>query len=181
MIFSVFQKNWVLGYSWSTLLWYWCYYPHRLRDALSPVCRIFTEWLVTCANYQLSLLNKSTTQTNLFKKKKKYRLNSILAGFSYPQNHPRWVDQGEALNWSCDLRASERPRKKIRCIAVQLYCRTAVQLYCSTAVLLYNCTVLYYTVLMYCTVLLRCPSEVCFPSSWLLPWGSLWGWGEGLS
>ena len=41
MIFSVFQKNWVFGYSWSTLLWYWCYYPHRSRDALSPVCGIF--------------------------------------------------------------------------------------------------------------------------------------------
>ena len=31
----------VLGYSWSTLLWPRCYYPHRLRDALSPVCKIF--------------------------------------------------------------------------------------------------------------------------------------------
>ena len=41
MIFSVFQKNWVFGYSWSTLLWYRCYYTHRSRDALSPVCGIF--------------------------------------------------------------------------------------------------------------------------------------------
>ena len=41
MIFSVFQKKLVLGYSCSTLLWYWCYYPHRSRDALSPVCGIF--------------------------------------------------------------------------------------------------------------------------------------------
>ena len=40
VIFSVFQKNWVLGHSWSTLLWYRCYYLHRLRDALSPVCGI---------------------------------------------------------------------------------------------------------------------------------------------
>ena len=39
--FSVFQKNLVFGYSWSTLLWYRCYYPHRSRDALSPVCGIF--------------------------------------------------------------------------------------------------------------------------------------------
>ena len=31
----------VLGYSWSTLLWHRCYYPHRSRDALSPVCGIF--------------------------------------------------------------------------------------------------------------------------------------------
>ena len=43
MIFSVFQKNWVFGYSWSTLLWYRCYYPHRSRDALSPVCGIFDQ------------------------------------------------------------------------------------------------------------------------------------------
>ena len=42
IIFSVFQKKWVFGYSWSSLLWYRCYYPHRSRDALSPVCGIFT-------------------------------------------------------------------------------------------------------------------------------------------
>ena len=41
VIFSVFQKNRVLGYSWSTLLWHRCYYPHRSRDALSPVCGNF--------------------------------------------------------------------------------------------------------------------------------------------
>ena len=41
MIFYVFQKNRVLGYSWSTLLWYRCYYPHWSGDALSPVCWIF--------------------------------------------------------------------------------------------------------------------------------------------
>ena len=48
MIFSVFQKNWVFGYLWSTLLWYRCYYPHQSRDALSPVCRIFLSlsWLI---------------------------------------------------------------------------------------------------------------------------------------
>ena len=28
---------------WSTLLWHRCYYPHRSRDALSPVCRIFCK------------------------------------------------------------------------------------------------------------------------------------------
>ena len=41
MIFSVFQKNWVLGYSWSTLLWYQCYYLHRSRYSMSRVCGIF--------------------------------------------------------------------------------------------------------------------------------------------
>ena len=45
MIFSVFQKIWVLEYSWSTLLWYRCYYPHRSRDALSPVCGMFCMYL----------------------------------------------------------------------------------------------------------------------------------------
>ena len=40
---SVFQTYWVLGYSWSTLLWYRCYYSHRSRDALSPVCGIFRK------------------------------------------------------------------------------------------------------------------------------------------
>ena len=39
--FFSFSKKWIFGYSWSTLLWYRCYYPHRLRDALSPVCGIF--------------------------------------------------------------------------------------------------------------------------------------------
>ena len=39
--FFLFKKNRVLGYSWSTLLWHRCYYPHRSRDALSPVCGIF--------------------------------------------------------------------------------------------------------------------------------------------
>ena len=43
MIFSVFQKNCFFGYSWSTLLGYRCYYPHRSRDALSPVCGIFSH------------------------------------------------------------------------------------------------------------------------------------------
>ena len=32
----------VLAYSWSTLLWHRCYYPHRSRDSVSPVCGIFT-------------------------------------------------------------------------------------------------------------------------------------------
>ena len=43
MIFSLFQNILVFGYSWSTLLWYRCYYPHRSRDALSPVCGILKK------------------------------------------------------------------------------------------------------------------------------------------
>ena len=45
MFFSVFQKNQVLGYSLSTLLWHRCYYPHRSRDSVSPVCGIFYFFL----------------------------------------------------------------------------------------------------------------------------------------
>ena len=47
IIFSVFQKYLVLGYFWFTLLWHQCYYPHRLRDALSPVCGIFFSPIMT--------------------------------------------------------------------------------------------------------------------------------------
>ena len=41
--FFRFSKKWVFGYSWSTLPWYWCYYPHRSRDALSPICGILKK------------------------------------------------------------------------------------------------------------------------------------------
>ena len=34
------EKNWEFCHT-SRVFWYWCYYPHRSRDALSPVCRIF--------------------------------------------------------------------------------------------------------------------------------------------
>ena len=40
---------------WSTLLWHPCYYPHRSRDALSPVCGIFI--LTTFCISQKSLFN----------------------------------------------------------------------------------------------------------------------------
>ena len=35
--------------------WYWCYYPHRVRDSLSPVCGIFklTIKLVDVTNIDL--------------------------------------------------------------------------------------------------------------------------------
>ena len=29
----------------SRIFWYWCYYPHRSKDALSPVCGIFLIFL----------------------------------------------------------------------------------------------------------------------------------------
>ena len=40
--FFRFSKK--LGFLYS---WYRCYYPHRLRDALSPVCGIFLVCLIT--------------------------------------------------------------------------------------------------------------------------------------
>ena len=41
--FRFSKKNLFFGYSWCTLLWYRCYYPHWSRDALSPVCGIFYQ------------------------------------------------------------------------------------------------------------------------------------------
>ena len=42
--FCFSKKKLVLGYSWFTLLWYRCYYPHRSMDALSPVCGIYSSF-----------------------------------------------------------------------------------------------------------------------------------------
>ena len=56
MIFSVFQKIWVFGYSWSTLLWYRCYYSHRSRDALSPVSGIFSLLFLLLFLYLLHMI-----------------------------------------------------------------------------------------------------------------------------
>ena len=39
--FFRFSTKLGFGYFWSTLLWYQCYYPHRSRDALYPICKIF--------------------------------------------------------------------------------------------------------------------------------------------
>ena len=65
MIISVFQKNRVLGYSWSTLLWHRCNYLYRSRDALSPVCGIlkflfinfFFIFFLIMARYRLNSTN----------------------------------------------------------------------------------------------------------------------------
>ena len=40
---------------WSTLLWHRCYYPHRSRNALSPVCGIFSSSICLC-QFKLGLL-----------------------------------------------------------------------------------------------------------------------------
>ena len=73
MIFSVFQKIWVFGYSWSTLLWYRCYYPHRSRVALSPVCGIFFFQTRHFVYLQALLLGKKcetniSPETNIYKR-----------------------------------------------------------------------------------------------------------------
>ena len=60
-IFSVFQKNRVFGYSWSTLLWYRCYYPHRSRDALSPVCGIFKASALWASRWIRDLWSKGVS------------------------------------------------------------------------------------------------------------------------
>ena len=46
-------------YSWFTLLWHQCYYPHRSRDSMSPVCGIFFFRTFTCA---LDKFNKWKSQ-----------------------------------------------------------------------------------------------------------------------
>ena len=40
------KLSFLLSLPWSTLLWHRCYYPHRSRDALSPVCGIFLPRLL---------------------------------------------------------------------------------------------------------------------------------------
>ena len=65
MIFSVFQKNRVFGYSWSTLLWHRCYYPHQSRDALSPVCGIFL-YVATIAAFVVYITQKKLVYHNLW-------------------------------------------------------------------------------------------------------------------
>ena len=63
------KKFFLLILPWYTLLWRRCYYPHRSRDALSPVCGIFLckkkkkcnfyfltcdMWQVTCDRWQVT-------------------------------------------------------------------------------------------------------------------------------
>ena len=50
----------VLGYSWSTLQWHRCYYPHRSRDSVSPVCGIFRS------GCQVRLRKNSITKKKVF-------------------------------------------------------------------------------------------------------------------
>ena len=75
--FPFSRKNWILGYSLSTLLWYRCYNPHRSRDALSPVCRIFFNniyfwrgWMLFKYDFQdikkIFYLKKNSTLLSFF-------------------------------------------------------------------------------------------------------------------
>ena len=52
------------------LFWYRCYYPHRLRDALSPVCWIFfwkkVKTVLFCARIGVERFEKWTTGTLYF-------------------------------------------------------------------------------------------------------------------
>ena len=67
--FLFFKKNHVFGYSWSTLLWYRCYYPHLSRDALSPVCKIFIIFIwffLICYFLELCSHQVTTQEENSF-------------------------------------------------------------------------------------------------------------------
>ena len=46
---------------WSTLLWHRCYYPHRSRDALSPVCGIFVNRMTSTDWHQQRDINQETS------------------------------------------------------------------------------------------------------------------------
>ena len=81
MIFSIFQKNWVFGYSWSTLLWYRCYYPHWSRDALSPVCGIFSHGHSFLKRHY-TLLGTTWSLSRVFVLPK-YRVTSGTSWFSF--------------------------------------------------------------------------------------------------
>ena len=82
MIFSVFQKKFVFGYSWSTLLWYRCYYPHRSRDALSPVCGIFL----------LKLILQGVSLNNIGKTRKVVSKLKWWTSQASPTSTHRWQD-----------------------------------------------------------------------------------------
>ena len=49
------KKKRVFRYSMYTLVWYWCYYPHRSRDALSHICGIFLLRTVLCLIYTFTV------------------------------------------------------------------------------------------------------------------------------
>ena len=72
VIFSVFQKNQVFWYSWSTLLWHRCYYPHRSRDALSPVCGIFSNYLSALKSSFTHFFNFLNTLLIILMQKNRY-------------------------------------------------------------------------------------------------------------
>ena len=74
MIFFRFSKNRVLVYSWSTLLWHWCDYPHRSRDAFSPICRIL---LLSSSHLICNVLPKATIK-NVKKTKKEKIVSNIM-------------------------------------------------------------------------------------------------------
>ena len=66
---------------WSTLLWHRCYYPHRSRDALSPVCGIFVnniipwiklDWVATLMTDPPPI--SSTTLSKKRKRKRKWHM-----------------------------------------------------------------------------------------------------------
>ena len=71
---KVMEIRSIFVYSWSTLLCYWCYCPHRTRDALSPVFGIFSLFL------HQSLWINENSQLIFQKKAKSVKIYSNLAG-----------------------------------------------------------------------------------------------------
>ena len=43
-------------------LWFWCYYPHRSRDSVSPSCRIFINSILTKFVILCSVAHEFQTQ-----------------------------------------------------------------------------------------------------------------------
>ena len=59
MTFQSLKENnhpqiWIQEMKIFGLPYVWCYYPHRSRDALSPICGIF--FLLIAVNFHLSVL-----------------------------------------------------------------------------------------------------------------------------
>ena len=88
---------------WKTHLWHRCYYPHRSRDALSPVCGIF---LLTFHCWSpKKVLPKSWKQ----KKKKKKVLSSHgnIRRAQFDQSSPQPLEEG------CHRHTDRHPDREI--------------------------------------------------------------------
>ena len=88
--------------------WYWCYYPHRSKDTLSPVCGIFFRW-TGWKNWPTGSKRRKRKQnlSQLWNRLKvetvpKYAENSIFG----PTNQPR----GTILVWKGSNKVGTKPK-----------------------------------------------------------------------